>query len=345
MNTKINVLEYIVKEGIFMFDKWYESAKSLLNLYKKLTELKIEGRENTEEYNLILSLLESAIKFENEKIEKINFTDENLCDLYELILEHISGDNPLTISDMLTDDDALIYARIHNIAEDIDYNRRESKTENIPCNSIYESIASLIVEQDEKDTKFIHAFQCYTGFNIIYIINLAISYIKDKETKKFLTKLLFASIYVNPTYEEYFKNAMTISKPINISLYLSHLINEKYSKEELMHDIMYNLVDFTTHEIEMEINKKDSDLLDKNEYFEYVKNLTNVMGKLISMLDTSIIDTVEEKIKKIIESKTRDDNIRIVNEIVYMFDVARNIIKKCAKERELIYGKITEETN
>ena len=52
-----------------MFANWYESAKSLLNLYRKLAELKIEGKDNTEEYYLILSLLENAIRYENKKIE------------------------------------------------------------------------------------------------------------------------------------------------------------------------------------------------------------------------------------------------------------------------------------
>lgn len=328
-----------------MFDKWYESAKTLLNLYKKLTELKIEGKDKTEEYSVVVSLLESAIRFENDKIEKIDFNDENLGDLYELILEHINVDKPLTINDTLTNDDILIYTRMHNIAEDIDYNKRDSKAKDIPKNNLNEIIASLIIETDERETKFSHAFQSYAGFNIIYIINQAIKSTKNQDTREFLIRLLFSSIYVNPIYEEFFKKSKSISQPINISLYLSVLIEDDYSKDNLMEDIMYNIIDYTIKEIEIEINKKDIDLLDKNEYYEYIKNLTNIIGKLISLLDTSIVDTVEERIKNVINSKERTDNIRIVNEIMYMFDSARSIIKKCAKERKLKYGKTTKETN
>lgn len=325
-----------------MFANWYESAKSLLNLYRKLAELKIEGKDNTEEYYLILSLLENAIRYENAKIEKINFNDETLLKLYELILEHISIDNPININRLLTEDDSLIYIRMHNIGEDIDYNKRDY---DYPDGNFLENLFSLVLKQDEIDTKFNHAFQSYVGFNIIYVINKAINYIKDNETRDFLIKLLFSSIYINPTYEEFFKRTMDISMPINISIYLSSLISEDYSHKQLMDDIMYNLVEFTVDEIETELNKRDVDLLDKNNYFEYVKNLTNIMGKLISLLDVSIVDKVEEKIKDIIEKKTRNDNVRIRNEIISMFDGARKIIKNCHRERELRYGKITEETN
>lgn len=328
-----------------MFEKWYESSKTLLNLYKKLALLRIDGKENTDEFNLILSLLESSIKFEKDKIEKIDFNDETLCELYEMILKAINVDNPLTVMEMLSNNNALIYARMYNIAEAIDYNPNNLRADDMPKDTLVELIASLYIEQDEKDSRFSHYFQSYVGFNIIYIINLAIESTKDNKVREFLIKLLYSSIYVNPIYEEYFKKSMVVSKPINISIYLFELISNSYSKEEIMDDIMYNLVDFTIDEIEMELNKKDTDLIDETNHFEYIKNLTSIMGKLISLMDTSVVDQVETKIKEIIDNKGRSDNLRIVNEVMYMLSKSRSIIAKYNKERELKYGKTTEETN
>ncbi len=328
-----------------MFEEWFEAAKGLLNIYKNLAKLKMEGKENTDEYNLLLSLLEDASKAEKGKIDKIKFDTNTKINIYNSISSHIKNNGDLDNCDLLTKNDAIVCARIFNITEALDFIPIISQELSSSNDSLADSIAALMLREKQKAVRFDHFFQTYVSFNFIYIINLAIDNTDDKNIKDYLIKLLFSSIYINPTYENYFKKANAIFKPINISEYLNEVVDKDYKKEEVMQEILYNLIDISIEELEAELNKKDEDLNDSLNCYIHIKNLSHVFGKLISLMDESIVNKVEEKIKDIISQKETDANERIVNDVLKMFEYAKVIISKYNNKKERKYGKISKETN
>lgn len=328
-----------------MLKECFESSKALYRMYKVLANHTINRTQNSEEYKLVLSLLEDAIKFEQQKIDALTFTPETIRVFYNEIESYCyQNSNIKDESDTyqrVQDEAGIIAARMDNIINDI--NVEISRTEKPTGNNFFEMLPQMIAYNDYINKKINTFYLKYQPINEIYVLSIAHENALDNETREFLIHLMYILIFTTPSYEEIFKTSKTIRKPISLSDYIFEL--EFYDKEKGTTTIEYLLIE-KIKRIEEEIIKlKDIDLSIKKTYFNYVKDMIEYLSCLICFKDLEQIDMLKEEFDESIVEVDSTERIRILNDVNYLFEAAKRIMENKNKEKSLNYGSSNKETN
>lgn len=327
-----------------MLKEWLESAKAIYQMYRIIANHKINKTDDSEEYNLVLSLLEDGVKFERQKIDALSFTPETIDKMYEEISSYCDLSTKTINPNIYFDDEEYIsISRIYNIVESIDAEISKVEYPTNTNNSIEMLIEQLSLFEDYKGKKFEEFYMSHIAINYIYVLSLAEASSLNDKTRSFIIRLMYYSIFLVPSYEKNFIFTKRIAEPISMADYGKYLdcLNE-VEKESYIEDF---IIELTYQSMDKILELNDYDLTDEETYFIYVKDMIENLARLISLKDPEEVDNIAKHYEKHLNEKNTTNRIRIANEIEHMLNAAKKIIENKNKAKRLGYGITNKETD
>lgn len=306
-----------------MLSRWLESAMSLYKLYMKIAELEINDQKNSQEYNMLLDLLDDARRFETQKINNISMTKDNINRLYyEIAHERESSKEKVSIANCFKIPHHSSLMRIANILDQFNIETYEDdEDDDLEFIDIFDVVDQSEKERDHKMMILENFYSTHSVINYLYVSSLALQYTKEKRVRKFIIYTIYYTIFLYPTYEDYFITTKKIMPPITMSDYSYEV--EDLDDKSLIDEFIKEIFIVTIEEL---LDYNDEDLLDKNQYFTYIRDYLEVLGALSNLDDLSDIDGLENEVSTMIEKIDENMKKRILDDINKMFEVARKII-------------------
>lgn len=303
---------------------------AIKNMYLKLANLEFEGKKDTEEYQNIFSLLESARRIEKNKFATIHFNEN----VYDYMKKYFSQDYDKTdILALLENQDFIEGIRSNNILALIamQYNYFINDDE------LKHPVHGEELKEELINRKYRDAYDSCITRNSIFIIDYDTNKMPDDELRRYFIYLKYFNIYISPSYElSFINNGSNVTPPININ-HNKYQVPE-YSDEEFDSCNRDNLINDITNDLEY-ILEGDDETFSSNPYrLDLYRILSLNKARLISLQDKSFISLTKKTIDSIIkedEEYQGPEKERIRQSINQMFIDSLELLDIIEKKRKL----------
>ena len=311
-------------------DDILEFEIAIKKMYIKLADLEFEEKTDTEEYQTIFSLLESARRIENSKFAKI-IIDQSA---YERMMGFFTKDNDKTdICQLLENQDYIEGIRLNNILSMIAMqNNAFINEDDLKYSPNWEELKEEIINRKYRD-----AYEATIARNTIFTVSDDIKKMPDDELKKYFIYLKYLNIYISPPNEyDFIKNAGRINPPININFnkyQVPEYTDEEYdstNRDNLTNDIIDDLA---------YILGGDDIIFETYPYnLELQRMLSFNKARLITLQDRSFVILIKKTIERLIsedEEYQEAETEKLSKAIDQMFIESLEIIDKIEEKRKL----------
>jgi hypothetical protein len=273
----------------------------------ELTEEEIEKRNN------ILLVIKDAIRIENQKVNDIEVTLENIESIEGYLIRFY---HDLFISDMFYEDNHLERLRVFNKL----------------CSKLNDQLLANGI--DDTESNMSNSFAKAVDYNQVQVLQML--YEEAHESKSIYSYLKYAKIYVTSEYDEYYFNNNKVHDLVKLEEYFYTL--ESYDESFL--DIYKKR--YLDEGLEILINDFYQDY--SNDALEYeeveaesLTLITTFVAYLVSSLD---LNYVEEKLEEYNNWNNHDPNYTDADSMInsaflrskYILENRKNITKKIRKD-------------
>lgn len=270
-----------------------EFAIAIKNMYLKLAELEYNNQLDSQEYQMILELLQAAKRIEENKFKSLYINADNVVAI-KRYLERMG--NYTDILTILDNQDYIEGLRLGNIMciiieENNGFTSREDFLDPIHGKELQDELA---------DQQFLNTYNNVVAANTIFTNNLDGKSMPDDELRKYFIYLKYLNIYINPTYERMFiENPSTINHSIDINLMRYKVFD--YTEEEFDCCVRNSLAEVITDDLTYLLSGDDSDFKKGENRLDLYRLLSLNKARLITLRDSSFITLMDKTINQIIE--------------------------------------------
>lgn len=270
-----------------------EFAIAIKNMYLKLAELEYNNQLNSQEYQMILELLQAAKRIEDNKFKSLYINADNVVAI-KRYLERMG--NYTDILTILDNQDYIEDLRLGNIMciiieENNGFLSREDLLDPIHGKELQDELA---------DQQFLNTYNNVVAANTIFTNNLDGKSMPDDELRKYFIYLKYLNIYINPSYERSFiENPLIINCPIDINQ-MQYKVTD-YTKEEFDCCVRNSLAEVITDDLTYLLSGDDKDFKKGENRLDLYRLLSLNKARLITLRDSSFITLMDKTINQIIE--------------------------------------------